>query len=597
MTFSLRISRSGLALIKSFEGFRERATRLPDGRWVVGYGHVKSAREGVRVSPEDAEALLIYDLKPIEEALEDLLFSPLNQNQHDAIVSFASNISLGLFRDSEVLRFLNSGEHIRAAHAMEVWRKARLNGHVCVVDALVRRRAIEKALFLEHPDGRATAATPLVAPQKDVSVYDVQKEPEIETQSDDIENMTSALEQLLATGSPIPEASNPSVDLKENLEPDFNFNGESDFSEGVIPANKVTNTDQFDTSNLDDQEVVFIGETDEEVFHAIGVEVDDALQQAERKFAEEASVEQDAGNEDGNINSLEEEKTELTSIAMAVNKVERLIANDDLALDDTFEDGSSTQEIGRKSDSFVANKMEAANDIELLETEEKVETPEQVISSLLGEQAAREEAHAAKLSSKATTPKEAADAVAARLANIFQPEIQALSEEINDKPVELDRDASTNQEPEQNAWNLSETLTRDSSEQELPLTRSVEDEVKKTTDNGYGYADTALQPEVDIRDEIGNETSLTDELSYDVGSVGEYSENKAGKRLWLSALIASIAVIIFGIVDFYKKAQPGQIVKQSDIAYGPLMIAIGGVIFLMAAYFLVSRRGVEKDAE
>jgi hypothetical protein len=39
-----------------------------------------------------------------------------------------------------------------------------------VVDALVRRRAAEKAMFLEHPDGRPTAPTPLVTPEADTDI-------------------------------------------------------------------------------------------------------------------------------------------------------------------------------------------------------------------------------------------------------------------------------------------------------------------------------------------------------------------------------------------------------------------------------------------
>ena len=51
MSYPLRLSRSGLEMIKSFEGYRERATRLADGRWTIGHGHVRSAREGVSHQP------------------------------------------------------------------------------------------------------------------------------------------------------------------------------------------------------------------------------------------------------------------------------------------------------------------------------------------------------------------------------------------------------------------------------------------------------------------------------------------------------------------------------------------------------------------
>ncbi len=164
MTGQMRTSSAGLDLIRSFEGFRETSVRLPDGRWTIGHGHVRTAREGVRISEADALDLLTYDVKPVEEALGELLYATVNQNQIDALVSLAFNISLGQFRESEVLRALNAGDEIAAAAGFDGWRKARVNGRMNIVDALVRRRAVEKALFLEPVEGRPSAPTPIVTP-------------------------------------------------------------------------------------------------------------------------------------------------------------------------------------------------------------------------------------------------------------------------------------------------------------------------------------------------------------------------------------------------------------------------------------------------
>lgn len=169
MTGRMRTSASGLELIKSFEGFRETATRLPDGRWTIGYGHVRTAREGLTISQKDAEDLLLYDLKPVEDAVASFIYAPLMQNQFDALVSLAFNISPGQFRDSDILRNLNAGDYLAAANGFDLWRKARLHGRVMVVDALVRRRAAEKSLFLQHPSGPPSAPTPLVKPEIDTA--------------------------------------------------------------------------------------------------------------------------------------------------------------------------------------------------------------------------------------------------------------------------------------------------------------------------------------------------------------------------------------------------------------------------------------------
>ena len=166
-----RISRSGLELIKSFEGLRRRAARLPGGRFVVGYGHIRSAREGAEVSEADAEALLRYDLLPVEAAMNEWTFAPLTPNQFDALCSFAFSIGLKTFRGSDVLRHINAGAMLQAAGALEMWRRVELDGQGIIVDALVRRRAAEKALFLQPTEGYVPAPSAVLKPRIDYSAY------------------------------------------------------------------------------------------------------------------------------------------------------------------------------------------------------------------------------------------------------------------------------------------------------------------------------------------------------------------------------------------------------------------------------------------
>lgn len=165
-----RVSPAAIALIKRFEGLRLTAARLDDGRWTIGYGHTRSAREGASISEADAEALLAYDLIDVEAALNDWAFTPLTQNQFDALASFAFNIGLDGFRHSSVLRRINEGALLQAACAMEMWRKADFEGERIVIDALVRRRATEKALFLTPEDGFVAAPSAVLPPKMD---YDV----------------------------------------------------------------------------------------------------------------------------------------------------------------------------------------------------------------------------------------------------------------------------------------------------------------------------------------------------------------------------------------------------------------------------------------
>lgn len=167
----MKTSKKGLELIKSFEGFRARSVQLPNGTWVIGFGHTKAARAGLKVDKDDAELILRFrDLAPIEALLRERVLCPLTQNEFDALVSFAFNIGEDAFLASDVLSHLNRGDRLSAAEAMTPWRKGEVDGALMVVDALVRRRAAEKALFLEHPSGPVALPTAAVRPVRDESI-------------------------------------------------------------------------------------------------------------------------------------------------------------------------------------------------------------------------------------------------------------------------------------------------------------------------------------------------------------------------------------------------------------------------------------------
>ena len=170
MTPRHQVSRAAITLIKRFEGFRAKAAELEDGRWTIGYGHTRTARGGTQIAEGDAEALLLYDLINVAHAVNEWTYAPLNQNQFDALVSFAFNIGLENFRRSTTLRRINEGRMLEAALAMELWRRADFEGERIVVDALVRRRSYEKSLFLKPMDAWAPAPSPVLPPKID---YDV----------------------------------------------------------------------------------------------------------------------------------------------------------------------------------------------------------------------------------------------------------------------------------------------------------------------------------------------------------------------------------------------------------------------------------------
>ena len=67
-----RLSTPGLELIKKFEGMRLRAYVCPAGVWTIGYGHTGSdVRDGLKITEEEAEALLRKDVGTYESAVSN----------------------------------------------------------------------------------------------------------------------------------------------------------------------------------------------------------------------------------------------------------------------------------------------------------------------------------------------------------------------------------------------------------------------------------------------------------------------------------------------------------------------------------------------
>lgn len=92
----MEISQRGLDLIKSFEGLRLTAYKVSsrDKYYTIGYGHYGAdVSAGMTITEEQAAAYLREDVKQAEGAVNkynDIYH--FNQNQFDALVSFAYNL-------------------------------------------------------------------------------------------------------------------------------------------------------------------------------------------------------------------------------------------------------------------------------------------------------------------------------------------------------------------------------------------------------------------------------------------------------------------------------------------------------------------------
>lgn len=142
----MKTSARGVHLIQSFEGFRAHAYRDVVGVWTIGYGFTKGVKEGDTITKEEAaDKMRRFVLPEFENAVFVACSVRPNQNQFDAMVSFAYNVGVAGFRRSSVLKAHNRGDTQSAARAFSLWNKA--GGKV--YPGLTRRRAAEAALYLE----------------------------------------------------------------------------------------------------------------------------------------------------------------------------------------------------------------------------------------------------------------------------------------------------------------------------------------------------------------------------------------------------------------------------------------------------------------
>jgi lysozyme len=144
----MKTSPEGLKFIAGQEGFVPRVYHDIAGIPTIGYGHVLKMGDPVTVTEPQAMDLLRHDIAAAESAINSMVKVELNQNQVDSLVSFVFNLGSGALATSALLHFINLGAFMTAADEFPKWCHARVNGEMVVVAGLLKRRQLERALFL-----------------------------------------------------------------------------------------------------------------------------------------------------------------------------------------------------------------------------------------------------------------------------------------------------------------------------------------------------------------------------------------------------------------------------------------------------------------
>ena len=141
---AMQVGQRGKNLFKEWEGLVTHEYLDSGGAPTIGIGHLltRSERTSGKISiggqaldyrngitEQQCWDLLDEDLAGTEAMINETVKVSLNQNQFDALVSFAFNVGDGAFRSSTLLRLLNQGQYDQVPAQLLRWNMD--NGHCC----------------------------------------------------------------------------------------------------------------------------------------------------------------------------------------------------------------------------------------------------------------------------------------------------------------------------------------------------------------------------------------------------------------------------------------------------------------------------------
>jgi lysozyme len=150
MTKVLHLSQKGLDLIKQFEGLKLNPYLCPANIATIGFGNTyypdgtKVKLTDPAITAQKAEELLKFLVQSYEKGVDSFCRDDINQNQFDALTSFAYNVGVGNLQKSTLIKKVNLNPNDPAIRLEFMkWNK----GAGKVLAGLTRRRQAEADLY------------------------------------------------------------------------------------------------------------------------------------------------------------------------------------------------------------------------------------------------------------------------------------------------------------------------------------------------------------------------------------------------------------------------------------------------------------------
>lgn len=157
---ALSLSAAALVGLAVNEGFTPTAVQpLPGDKWTNGFGSTTNdagqpLKPGEAVTPPQALARKLRDVRKSEGALQECVTAELTQGEYDSLVRLAYNVGPAAVCGSRMVKLHNADKHAEACAEFDRWTY--YQGKDCKIPAnrcggLVKRRAEERAMCEGRP--------------------------------------------------------------------------------------------------------------------------------------------------------------------------------------------------------------------------------------------------------------------------------------------------------------------------------------------------------------------------------------------------------------------------------------------------------------
>ena len=167
------ISQRGLSMIKDYEGYSSEAYLCSERVPTIGWGSTMwdsrtPVKLGDKCSVEQAENLLIKEIRRIEDAIDNSVHVALSQGEFDCLCSWGFNVGTGWItgnghQQATLIKYLNKGEKEKVPSELLKFKRGANTGNA--IEGLLNRRKREiRELWLYEGDEQPVNTDPTVNP-------------------------------------------------------------------------------------------------------------------------------------------------------------------------------------------------------------------------------------------------------------------------------------------------------------------------------------------------------------------------------------------------------------------------------------------------